>query len=102
MLLLRIDARSFLGASLKHSNLLTEVIEAQLVPPVGKDRIREYCLVQRVEVVGLEESNLLLTGAGFGQCIFHCLKESVLNGVPFLNAASHKPPGKVCLKYLVA
>jgi hypothetical protein len=85
LLLRRVFADSFIGPLSQQGDLLAEVIEAQLVPPVGKDRMREHSLVHSLKVACLERRNLLLAGIADGQGGFHPLENATLDVVPFCN-----------------
>ena len=98
----RVDAHGFIGPLSQHGDLLAKVVQAQLVSPAGKDRMREYRLVHRLEVASGEVSNLLGGGTAAGQSGFHRLEKAILDGVSFLNRSSHQPFGKVSLENVVA
>ena len=89
LLIRGIDARSFLGALSQHGHLFAEVVEAQLVPPVGKYRVSEDSLFQLLKVAVLEKSNLLVGIGTAGKCKFHCPHQFCLGCTPFLDPACH-------------
>src|ERR1035441_1935160 len=69
--------------------------------PLGKNRVREYGLIQRVEVAGPYGCDLLRAGASLGERGFDSVQQSGLDRGAFVDAACHEPLGHVGLKGVV-